>query len=76
MSETLIKVEHVSKKFCRSLKRSLWYGMQDLYGRGQITFFPRPAVKKIVVRPLPDFTRRGGGAARWAQLSVITRTPI
>lgn len=30
MSETLIKVEGVSKKFCRSLKKSLWYGVQDL----------------------------------------------
>ena len=30
MSETLIKVENVSKKFCRDLKRSLWYGMKDL----------------------------------------------
>jgi lipopolysaccharide transport system ATP-binding protein len=30
MSDTLIKVEGVSKKFCRSLKRSLLYGMQDL----------------------------------------------
>lgn len=30
MSDTLIKVEGVSKKFCRSLKRSLWYGLQDL----------------------------------------------
>lgn len=30
MSEVLVKVEGVSKKFCRSLKRSLWYGMQDL----------------------------------------------
>jgi len=30
MSDTLIVVESVSKKFCRSLKRSLWYGMQDL----------------------------------------------
>jgi lipopolysaccharide transport system ATP-binding protein len=30
MSETLIKVEGVSKKFCRSLKRSLWYGVKDL----------------------------------------------
>lgn len=30
MSETLIKVEGASKKFCRSLKRSLWYGLQDL----------------------------------------------
>jgi lipopolysaccharide transport system ATP-binding protein len=30
MSETLIKVEGVSKKFCRSLKKSLWYGLQDV----------------------------------------------
>lgn len=30
MSDTLIKVENVSKKFCRRLKRSLWYGMRDL----------------------------------------------
>jgi lipopolysaccharide transport system ATP-binding protein len=28
--EVLVKVENVSKKFCRSLKRSLWYGMQDM----------------------------------------------
>ena len=30
MSNTLIKVENVSKKFCRNLKKSLWYGMKDL----------------------------------------------
>jgi lipopolysaccharide transport system ATP-binding protein len=30
MTDTLIKVENLSKKFCRSLKKSLWYGMQDL----------------------------------------------
>ena len=30
MSETLVKIEDVSKKFCRNLKRSLWYGMKDL----------------------------------------------
>lgn len=28
--EVLIKAEHVSKKFCRSLKRSLWYGVQGV----------------------------------------------
>ncbi|HAC64736.1 MAG TPA: ABC transporter [Cyanothece sp. UBA12306] len=28
--EILIKVEHVSKKFCRDLKTSLWYGVQDI----------------------------------------------
>ena len=30
MSETLIQVEGLSKKFCRDLKRSLWYGLNDL----------------------------------------------
>jgi lipopolysaccharide transport system ATP-binding protein len=30
MSDTLIKVDGVSKKFSRSLKKSLWYGLQDL----------------------------------------------
>ena len=30
MTDNLIKVDNVSKKFCRSLKKSLWYGMQDL----------------------------------------------
>lgn len=28
--DVLVNVEHVSKKFCRSLKRSLWYGARDL----------------------------------------------
>ena len=28
--EALVKVENISKKFCRSLKRSLWYGLQDI----------------------------------------------
>ena len=30
MNETLINVDGASKKFCRSLKKSLWYGLQDL----------------------------------------------
>lgn len=29
-SEVLIKVQGVRKKFCRSLKRSLWYGLNDM----------------------------------------------
>jgi len=28
--EVLVDVRHVSKKFCRDLKRSLWYGMKDV----------------------------------------------
>ncbi|MEQ8662367.1 MAG: ATP-binding cassette domain-containing protein, partial [Gammaproteobacteria bacterium] len=30
MNDTLVSVEAVSKKFCRSLRRSLWYGLCDL----------------------------------------------
>ena len=36
--EVVLSVQGVSKKFCRSLKRSLWYGVQDIasemVGRG------------------------------------------
>jgi lipopolysaccharide transport system ATP-binding protein len=30
--DVIVRVEEVSKKFCRSLKRSLWYGVQDVAG--------------------------------------------
>ncbi len=30
MAETLVCVDHLSKKFCRRLRRSLWYGMCDV----------------------------------------------
>lgn len=30
MNDTLVKVDNLSKKFCRDLKRSLWYGLKDL----------------------------------------------
>ncbi|HRI11761.1 MAG TPA: ABC transporter ATP-binding protein [Verrucomicrobiota bacterium] len=29
-NETLVNVDNVRKKFCRSLKRSLWYGLSDM----------------------------------------------
>ena len=29
-TDVLIRAEDVSKKFCRSLKRALWYGVQDI----------------------------------------------
>jgi len=28
--DTLVRVEKVSKKFCRGLKRSMWYGLRDI----------------------------------------------
>ncbi|PQB05924.1 ABC transporter ATP-binding protein [Aureitalea marina] len=30
--EILVKVEGVSKKFCKDLKTGLWYGLKDLFG--------------------------------------------
>ncbi len=30
-NEVLVKVEGLSKKFCKDLKTSLWYGVQDLF---------------------------------------------
>jgi lipopolysaccharide transport system ATP-binding protein len=30
-SEILVDVQHVSKKFCRDLKKSLWYGLKDVF---------------------------------------------
>ncbi|WNH09617.1 hypothetical protein [Thalassobellus suaedae] len=29
-NEVLLKVEGLSKKFCKDLKTSLWYGVKDL----------------------------------------------
>lgn len=30
MNDTLVKVEGVSKKYCKDFKQSLWYGVQDI----------------------------------------------
>ena len=29
-NDILIRADHISKKFCRNLKRSMWYGMRDI----------------------------------------------
>lgn len=31
-NEVLVKVEGLSKKFCKDLKTSLWYGVKDIFG--------------------------------------------
>jgi lipopolysaccharide transport system ATP-binding protein len=30
--QSRVKVEHVSKRYCKDLRRSLWYGVQDIIG--------------------------------------------
>jgi lipopolysaccharide transport system ATP-binding protein len=44
--EVLVKVEGVSKKFCRSLKRSLWYGVCDIAGELS-PFGRRPRIAEV-----------------------------
>jgi lipopolysaccharide transport system ATP-binding protein len=41
--EVLVRVEGVSKKFCRSLKKSLWYGLCDV--AGELSLFTRREAK-------------------------------
>ncbi len=45
MSEVLVKVDGVSKKFCKDLKRSLWYGMLDI-GRSLLGYKPFDGLRK------------------------------
>jgi len=42
VSEVLVKVEGVSKKFCKSLKRSMLYGIDDI-SRGMLGLAPKTA---------------------------------
>jgi lipopolysaccharide transport system ATP-binding protein len=44
--EVLVKVEGVSKKFCKDLKTSLWYGVKDLF-----TNVKSKKTKQRVLRP-------------------------
>src|ERR1051325_11047165 len=46
MSDAVLSVENLSKKFCRSLKRSLWYGVQDLVGAICLTDNGRPELRQ------------------------------
>ena len=39
--EVLIKTENVSKKFCRDLKKSLWYGVKDIAGELTGSGYPK-----------------------------------
>jgi lipopolysaccharide transport system ATP-binding protein len=51
--EILVAAEHVSKKFCRSLKRSLWYGVKDV-GSALNPFVNKSSSKSAVPDLRPD----------------------
>ena len=78
MSDTLVKVDNVSKTFCRSLKRSLWYGMKDTYQRSWFVVRRyEPSTKHHEPRTpaLPDRTSRSNPSAADASASSAATTP-
>jgi hypothetical protein len=46
--EVLVRVDGVSKKFCRSLKKSLWYGVCDIAGE-LLSLWEAPASSELRV---------------------------
>ena len=58
--EVLVRVEGVSKKFCRSLKKSLWYGVCDIAGEllpGRKRLETRDEGRELSDRPAQDISR-------------------
>jgi hypothetical protein len=54
--DVVLSVRHVSKKFCRNLRRSMWYGMQDL-GRNLLGIRPKDGVMSNGLRVTSDELR-------------------
>ena len=54
--DVVLRVNNVSKKFCRNLRRSMWYGIQDLsrnlIGRGTANTSPN---RNRNLNPNPDY---------------------
>ena len=71
MHRGLVRVEGVSKKFCRDLKRSLWYGLKDtaadLLGRTQL----RRACVRTNSGP-STMSHSNSGAANASASSAVT----
>ncbi len=63
-SEVLVRVEGVSKKFCRSLKRSLWYGVCDI--AGELNPFTKHGARG---------TERGEGSTQGVSNQLVTSLP-
>ena len=57
--EVLIKVDNVSKKFCRDFKKSLWYGLKDTAA----DIFHSVSVKTLRA-VLPHYARVNSGLTR------------
>ena len=68
--EVLVRVEGVSKKFCRSLKKSLWYGVCDIAGE------LLPGRKRRETRDEGRGTRDEGRELSDRSAQDISRSPL
>ncbi|WP_031435256.1 ABC transporter ATP-binding protein [Methylomarinum vadi] len=59
--ETLVKVDNISKKFCRDFKRSLWYGTLDI-SKAMLGIQPKQKLRKAEFWAVKDisFTLKRG----------------
>jgi hypothetical protein len=63
--EVLVRVEGVSKKFCRSLKKSLWYGVCDIAGE----LLPGRKRQRVAGSELPVASEEGRVAGSGLQVT-------
>jgi lipopolysaccharide transport system ATP-binding protein len=71
--EVLVRVEGVSKKFCRSLKKSLWYGVCDIAGEllpGRKRRGTRDEGRELSDRSAQDSSRSTLGSGRSTPLPI------
>ena len=72
--EVLVRVEGVSKKFCRSLKKSLWYGVCDIAGE-LLSFGKRQRVAGSELLVASGNASAGGGDRAAVASAPVTSYP-
>jgi len=71
--EVLVRVEGVSKKFCRSLKKSLWYGVCDIASEllpGRKRRETRDEGRELSDRSAQNISRSPLDAGLWTPLPI------
>ena len=72
--DVVLSVRGVSKKFCRNLKRSMWYGMQDLVRN--LTGIRPERLRQETLDPRPETIDLGQGIiGRGLEAEGIDRMP-
>jgi lipopolysaccharide transport system ATP-binding protein len=70
--DILVKVDHVSKKFCRSLKKSLWYGVKDIAGELNPFANQKPETGNLKPEVADEKSETGASTEESFQVSSLT----